>query len=101
MLYAIDDARNDIDIFLHMDRTTEFHKETLYKSEKAGLYFTKRLNLKWSGDNQIKGELVRLKEDYGIGIYDYYHLISRHFAFVLYTRNFLLDKDIFFDERGD
>lgn len=74
LLFAIDDARNDI--FLHIDRTVKFHKETLYKPKKSVLYFTKRLNVQWGGDSQIKSELVLLKEAYGTGTYDYYHLIS-------------------------
>lgn len=75
LLQQIDNEK--FDIFLHVDKKTknfnfEYTKNLL---KKSNIYFTKRINVKWSTFSQIKCELLLLKEATKNN-YAYYHLIS-------------------------
>lgn len=68
------------DIFIHVDRKAkEFdcnHERKIIQLVKKGkIRFTKRLNVTWGGDSQIKLELMLLEEA-SQKYHDYYHLLS-------------------------
>ena len=65
------------DIYLHVDKKVKnFNFEKTKKIlNKSNIYFTKRINVKWSTFSQIKCELLLLKEATKNN-YSYYHLLS-------------------------
>lgn len=75
LLQQIDNP--NFDIYLHIDKKVkDFDFEHTKKIlKKSNIYFTKRLNIKWSSYSQIKCELELLKEATKNN-YSYYHLIS-------------------------
>lgn len=67
----------NFDIYLHVDKKTKNFDFTSTKKilKKSNIYFTKRMNVKWSTFSQIKCELLLLKSAINQK-YSYYHLIS-------------------------
>ena len=65
------------DIYLHVDKKVKNFDYEYTKSliKNSDIYFTKRLNVKWSSYSQIECELLLLKEAINKN-YTYYHLIS-------------------------
>lgn len=75
LIKVLDDERNDI--YIHIDKKSKSFKKlkTELVSCYSNIFFTKRINVTWGGDSQIKCELLLLEEAFKIG-YEYYHLIS-------------------------
>ena len=67
-----------IDIYLHIDKKVKKFDFEYTKNivKKSNLFFTKRLNVKWSTYSQIECELLLLEEATKNNKYLYYHLIS-------------------------
>ena len=67
----------NFDIYLHVDKKVKnFDFENTKKIlNKSNIYFTKRINVKWSTFSQINCELLLLKEATKNN-YSYYHLLS-------------------------
>lgn len=75
LIKLIDD--NDNDIYIHIDKKVKNFDFEKYKnlSLKSKIVFTKRINVSWGGDSQIKCELLLLEAAIKNN-YDYYHLLS-------------------------
>ena len=75
LLKQIDNKK--FDIYLHVDKKNKNFDFEYTKSllQESNLYYTKRLNVKWSTFSQIQCELQLLKESSKKN-YMYYHLIS-------------------------
>lgn len=75
LLKQIDNEK--LDIYLHVDKKTKNFNFEYTRSllKKSNIYFTKRINVKWSTFSQIKCELLLLKTAIKNN-YSYYHLIS-------------------------
>lgn len=76
LLQIIDAPWNDI--YLHIDRkSTDFHKEYIKKIPKhSSIKLTKRHNVTWGNESQIKAEMTLFKTAFQNGPYHYYHFIS-------------------------
>lgn len=68
------------DIYLHLDKKWSLSNDEIAylkrMSKKSKIYITKRINVMWGGDSQIKAELILLKEARLRNKYKYYHLIT-------------------------
>lgn len=76
LLQIIDAPWNDV--YLHIDRkSTDFSKEYIKKIPKhSSIKITKRHNVTWGNESQIKAEMTLFKTAFKNGPYHYYHLIS-------------------------
>lgn len=75
LVMRLDYANNDI--FIHVDKKVKDFDQTriIRLVKKAKLEFTKRLNVAWGGDSQIKAEIMLMKKA-SKEYHDYYHLLS-------------------------
>ena len=68
------------DIYLHLDKKWSLSNDEIAylkrMPKKSKIYITKRINVMWGGDSQIKAELILLKEARLRNKYKYYHLIT-------------------------
>lgn len=66
------------DIYLHIDsKSKDFNKEHFLSiPKKATIYLTKRHNVTWGNESQIKAEMELFKTSYQKGPYHYYHFLS-------------------------
>ena len=62
LLTMLDDERNDIQV--HIDKKVGVFIPTAFFEcvKHAKLYFVKRINVSWGGYNQLRAELLLLKE---------------------------------------
>lgn len=76
LLKLIDAPFNDI--YIHIDKKTKNvdFKELEKCVKKSKIYFTERINVKWSEYSQIECEYLMLKEATKNNRYSYYHLLS-------------------------
>lgn len=73
LVELLDDKRNDI--YIHIDKKVPYTKMPQLCTKNAGLFFVKRRNVGWGGDNMIWCELDLLKIATQTH-HSYYHLIS-------------------------
>lgn len=73
LIKALDYPENDI--YLHIDKKVDFNYNKVVIPEYSKLIYTKRMNISWGGESQIKCVLSMLKMA-RVGKYRYYHLLS-------------------------
>lgn len=66
------------DFYLHIDiKAKGFDKPRIQSlAKKSKIYFTKRHNITWGNESQIKAEMTLFKAAYKNGPYYYYHFLS-------------------------
>lgn len=73
LVKALDDPNNDI--YLHIDKKSKFDKHILVYPQYSKLFLTRRMNVNWGGDSQVKCILKMLTLASKCN-YRYYHLLS-------------------------
>lgn len=75
LIKLLDDERNDI--YIHIDKKVKKFNFNFFEqlTKKSKVFFTKRIDVSWSGYSQIECELILLEESKR-NKYEYYHLIS-------------------------
>lgn len=78
LISLLDDARNDIYIFVDKKATfNEIDKKNLQnKVTKSNLYFTERVNVYWGSYSIVLATLILFETSYSKEKYSYYHLLS-------------------------
>ncbi len=76
LIQLLDYEENDL--YIHVCKKVKKFDFKKYKElvKKAGIYFTKRINVKWGDYSQIKCELLLLESATKNNTYQYYHLLS-------------------------
>ena len=76
LLSLLDDPGNDI--FLHIDKKAKQADLQNLRDicTKSGVYFTRRLDVKWGSHHQVRAEMLLFRAAWKKGPYRYYHFIS-------------------------
>lgn len=67
-----------IDIFLHIDKKSKDFNIEYFKSicSNARVFFTRRHNVSWGNETQVRAEMTLFRSAYKNGPYHYYHFLS-------------------------
>ena len=74
LIELLDDRRNDI--FVHIDKKSDFNEFKGLKTQQSQLVFTERVDVAWGGYSQVEAEYTLFDTAFRHDHYDYFHLIS-------------------------